>query len=32
MAKLLLAAKVSLCSLYGCVAQKKLNLIQFPSD
>jgi len=26
MAKLLLAAKISLCSLYGGVAQKKLNL------
>lgn len=31
MAKFLLTAEVSLCRLDGGVAQKKLNLVQFPS-
>jgi hypothetical protein len=31
MAKLLLTAEVTLCRLDGGVAQKKLNLVQFPS-
>ena len=31
MAKFLLTAEVSLCRLDGGVAQKKLNVVQFPS-